>query len=66
MAVSPSSKMIRISDDLELTHRLPDDNSAEVKTDGPFTYLIALRCVLFTMALAGSYRVAGWSERGPN
>ena len=34
--------------------------------DGPFTYLIALRCVLFTMALAGSYCVAGWSERGPN
>ena len=28
MAVSPSSKRTRISDDIELTHRPPDDNSA--------------------------------------
>jgi hypothetical protein len=60
MASSPSTKRTRISEDLELSQRMPEDHNTDVHIDSPWTYLIAMRTVLCTMALAGCYQtVAG-------
>eukprot|EP00972_Heterocapsa_arctica_P111169 16367239-Heterocapsa_arctica.AAC.1 len=57
MQSSPSTKRTRLSEDLELSQRVPEDPTADVVIDCPWTYLIALRTVLCTMAMAGCYQI---------
>eukprot|EP00972_Heterocapsa_arctica_P107626 15855801-Heterocapsa_arctica.AAC.1 len=37
---------------------MPEDNTTDIIIDCPWTYLIALRTILCTMAMAGCYHTA--------